>query len=52
MKTVTITIEEYDRLLKSELQLECLEGMGVDNWDGFDDAMEEYRRISKEMDDE
>jgi hypothetical protein len=51
-REIKITVEEYDRLLKSELKLECLENQGVDNWDGFDDAMNEYRRLSKEMDDD
>lgn len=42
-ETVTISRKEYERLQKSELKLECLEGAGVDNWSGFDDAMDMYR---------
>jgi len=38
--TVTITKEEYDSLLASEKTLLALEGAGVDNWDGYDFAME------------
>ena len=38
--TVTITKEEYDSLFASEKMLLALEGAGVDNWDGYDFAME------------
>lgn len=31
----TITQAEYDRLLEASLQLEHLEAMGVDNWEGY-----------------
>ena len=41
-KTVTITGEEYKRLLDSEFELTCLENAGVDNWCGYEMAMEEY----------
>lgn len=36
--TVTISLEEYNRLQKREAFLDCLEACGVDNWDGFSDA--------------
>jgi hypothetical protein len=39
-ETVTISKEEYEQLLKKENLLECLEACGVDNWGGWDDAME------------
>jgi hypothetical protein len=38
-ETVTISKTEYERLLESEDKLACLEAVGVDNWQGFDDAM-------------
>jgi hypothetical protein len=38
-ETVTISVEEYDRLLECEYKLIALEGAGVDNWEGYDDAM-------------
>lgn len=38
--TVTISKKEHQRLLKSERKLEALEGAGVDNWEGYDYAME------------
>ena len=34
-ETITITKKEYDRLVKAELHLNLLQGLGVDNWDGY-----------------
>lgn len=39
---VTITKKEYDKLLDRDRLLNCLERAGVDNWDGWDFAMDEY----------
>lgn len=39
-KTVTITEEEYEDLLKDQRKLIALEAGGVDNWEGYDWAME------------
>ena len=39
---VTIPIGEYTSLLDAALRLQCLEDAGVDNWDGYDFAMEAY----------
>jgi hypothetical protein len=33
---------KIELLEKSDLKLQCLEQAGVDNWDGWDDAMEIY----------
>lgn len=38
--TVTIPESEYDQLMRDADKLSCLEAMGVDNWQGYDDAME------------
>ena len=38
---VTITTEEYDRLLEAENKLDALEVAGVDNWEGYEFAMED-----------
>ena len=38
--SITISKEEYEQLLGKEKLLECLEAVGVDNWGGWDDAME------------
>lgn len=37
---VTITKQEYERLLRDSEELGCLEACGVDNWCGYGDAME------------
>lgn len=39
---VTIPKEEYESLLNDSLKLQCLECAGVDNWEGYSIAMEEY----------
>jgi hypothetical protein len=46
-KTVTISEEEYKQLKKDSLFLECLQGVGVDNWEGWDDSMELFREAMK-----
>ena len=38
--TIEIPLKEYEELIQSSLMLECLTGCGVDNWCGYDDAME------------
>lgn len=38
----TITIKEYEDLLDSRRLLLALENAGVDNWEGYSYAMEEY----------
>lgn len=45
---VTIPRAQLERLLEAEMKLEALEAAGVDNWSGFDYAME----ILQEMKDE
>jgi hypothetical protein len=40
---VTISKAEYESLLDDRNKLECLDAMGVDNWQGYDDAMQMYR---------
>lgn len=38
-RCVTITLDRYNDLIKSEETLRALEAAGVDNWQGFDEAM-------------
>lgn len=38
---VTITLKEYNSLKWNRNLLECLEAAGVDNWEGYSDALEE-----------
>lgn len=37
---VTIPKAEYEELLESQHELNCLESAGVDNWSGYDYAQE------------
>ena len=39
-ETVTISKEEYESLLEDQHMLQCLQAAGVDNWDGYDLAIE------------
>ena len=39
-ETVTIPQEEYKQLKRDAKRLRHLEGAGVDNWEGFTDALE------------
>lgn len=38
MKTVTIQQTQYLQMLHDSVFLECLRSVGVDNWEGYDDA--------------
>ncbi|MEM2159330.1 MAG: hypothetical protein QXN55_00035 [Candidatus Nitrosotenuis sp.] len=38
--TITIATDEYERLQEAEKKLSALEAAGVDNWEGYDYAME------------
>lgn len=39
-KAITISEEEYESLLDDREMLHCLQACGVDNWQGYDDAMQ------------
>jgi hypothetical protein len=43
---VEISIDRYLELLNAERKLDCLEGGGVDNWEGYDWSMEEFEEIT------
>ena len=36
---ITISAKEYEDLLEERKKLYALEGAGVDNWEGYDEAM-------------
>lgn len=38
-ETVTIPRSRYDELIEADRMLSRLEAAGVDNWEGYDDAM-------------
>lgn len=42
--TITITRSEYDNLVSDSGLLNCLRRAGVDNWDGWDFAIEEFNK--------
>lgn len=48
--TVTISLEEYEDLLDESALLTCLRNAGVDNWDGWDYAMEAYEEYQQSGD--
>ena len=54
-ETVTIFKKKYDYLKMQDLKLQTLEGWGVDNWCGYDEAMEtlknseEYKELKKSL---
>jgi len=39
VNTVTITKDEYNELVHAEEVLDALYAAGVDNWDGYEEAM-------------
>ena len=39
-KEITISEKEYESLLEDRNKLYALEGAGVDNWEGYGDAMQ------------
>lgn len=48
IETVTISKEEYEELQDNSLFLNCLKNTGVDNWDWYDEAVQEYQQIKGE----
>jgi len=40
--------DEYEELLDDSLFLTCLQNNGVDNWDWYSEAVEEYQKIKGE----
>ena len=46
-ETVTISKKEHDRLLLAALELQCLEALGVDNWEGYSEACNDAYEIMK-----
>jgi len=41
-KTITISEDEYKRLLQDSRFLDCLKNAGVDNWDWYEEAWKAY----------
>ena len=47
-QTITIFIEEYNDLLDDAEFLNALRMAGVDNWDGYDEAIDIYQSVRGE----
>lgn len=45
---ITITKEEYDELIQNYNFMQCLERAGVDNWDGYELAINMYQETEDE----
>ena len=48
VKTVTISEQEYDDLIQNSVLLNCLHFHGVDNWDGYDLALDDFHQLCDE----
>lgn len=42
-KKITISLEEYESLLEQVHWLQCLEAAGVNNWEGYDEAVSMFQ---------
>ncbi len=51
-ETITITLAEYQKLLKDQEWLGCLNEAGVDNWQGIEVAYEIQEEIEAKAKDE
>lgn len=40
---ITISIKEYEQLQRDSCMLNCLEQAGVDNWQGYEDAIDIFK---------
>lgn len=49
---VSISLKEYSDLLEDSVFLNCLRNAGVDNWEGYDFAVEEYQQTNPEEGDD
>lgn len=47
-EVITISKKVYDSLVEDSQWLGCLEAAGVDNWEGYDTAVEMYQEEYKD----
>lgn len=52
MKTIEIAEETYESLLEDSAMLSALRSVGVDSWQGWDEAMDIFRSTLLEIEDE
>lgn len=50
MTDVTISKKEYDELIDAKMKLDALEAEGVDNWEWYDAALDEYEEMVRRKD--
>lgn len=43
---IEIPLEEYEQLINDQNFLLALQGAGVDNWEGYDDACEMFEEMT------
>lgn len=48
-KTITLKYEDYEELCDSQRFLDLLEAYGVDNWDGYDMARQEFNEAKDHL---
>lgn len=41
---VTIGVTDYEELLEDSMKLQALQDVGVDNWDGYSEAMKLFQK--------
>jgi len=51
-KQITISVQEYGKMLDDILFLNCLREAGVDNWEGYSYAYSLYDEVHQEMGDD
>jgi hypothetical protein len=49
---ISINLKEYYDLKKNSLMLSCLNNAGVDNWEWFGDAYDDYKTSLKQLETE
>ena len=49
--TVTISKKEYRELIERSNWLDCLQQLGVDNWDGYEYAQQMYAEYHDQSED-
>lgn len=51
-ETITITKKERDQLVEDQRFLHALQGAGVDNWEGYDYALELLEEDNEKLEEE
>lgn len=48
-RELTIPLKSYRKLKESDLMLSCLLNAGVDNWVGYDEAMDSFTALNDSL---